>query len=70
MLLTPSQAFMKHTLEEHPQITNDGLGCEVEKAAEVYARYYVDCNLQDPAPDEPSRRPQATGVMEDRCDEV
>ena len=51
VLLMPSQAFMKRTIEEQPQTTNDELVCEVEKAAEVNARYYVDCNLQNPAPD-------------------
>ena len=41
------------------------LGCEVEKAAEVYARYYVDCNLQDPAPDgEPWSLEAALGCFE------
>ena len=41
VLLMPSQAFMKRTLEAHPLITNDALIREVEKAANVYARYYV-----------------------------
>ena len=44
---------MKRTLEAHPQITNDEqrheLVSEVEKAADVYARYYVQGTLQDPA---------------------
>ena len=39
VLLMPSQAFMKRTLEAHPQMTNDELVREVEKAAGVYARY-------------------------------
>ena len=47
----PSQAFLKRTLEAHPQITNDELVREVEKAADVYTRYYVQGTLQDPAPD-------------------
>ena len=51
VLLMPSQAFMKRTLEAQPQITNDDLVREVEKAADVYARYYVQGTLQDPAPD-------------------
>ena len=51
VLLMPSQAFMKRTLEAHPLITNDVLIREVEKAADVYARYYIQDTLQDPAPD-------------------
>ena len=51
VLLMPSQAFMKRTLEAHPQMTNDELVSEVEKAADVYARYYVQGALQEPAPD-------------------
>ena len=47
----PSQAFMKRTLEAHPLMTNDALVREVEKAADVYARYYLQGTLQDPAPD-------------------
>ena len=53
MLLMPSkatQAFLKCTIEENPQITNNELVSEVEKASKVYARYYVNGNLQDPAP--------------------
>ena len=41
VLLMPSQAFMKLTLKAPTLITNDELVHEVEKAAEVYARYYV-----------------------------
>ena len=51
VLLMPSQAFMKRTLEAHPQITNDELIREVEKAADVYAQYYVQGTVQEPAPD-------------------
>ena len=54
MLLMPSkatQAFLKWTIEENPQITNNELVSEVEKASKVYARYYVNGNVQDPAPD-------------------
>ena len=51
VLLMPSQAFMKRTLEAHPLITNDALIREVENAADVYARYYIQGTLQDPAPD-------------------
>ena len=51
VLLMPSQAFMKRTLEAHPLMTNDALVREVEKAAEVYAMYYVHGTLQDPASD-------------------
>ena len=38
---------MKRTLEAHPQMTNDELVREVD----VYARYYVQGALQEPAPD-------------------
>ena len=39
------------TIEAHPQIINDELVGEVEKATEVYARYFVNDDLPDPAPD-------------------
>ena len=42
---------MKRTLEAQPQITNDELVRKVEKAADVYARYYVQGTSQDPPPD-------------------
>ena len=47
----PSQGFIKHLLKAHPDIANDELVEMVEAAADVYARYYVNGNLQDPAPD-------------------
>ena len=52
VLLMPSQGFIKHLLKAHPDIANDELVAIVEAAAHVYARYYVNGNLQDPAPDE------------------
>ena len=52
VLLMPSQGFIKHLLKAHPDIANDELVEIVEAAADVYARYYVNGNLQDPAPDE------------------
>ena len=42
VLLMPSQAFLKRTIEAHPQIRNDELVGQVEKAAEVYARYFLN----------------------------
>ena len=39
VLLMPSQAFMKRTLDAHPEFTNEELVLEVQKAADVYARY-------------------------------
>ena len=52
VLLMPSQGFIKHLLKAHPDIANDELVEIVQAAAAVYARYYVNGNLQDPAPDE------------------
>ena len=52
VLLMPSQGFIKHLLKAHPDIANDELVEIVEAAAHVYARYYVNGSLQDPAPDE------------------
>ena len=46
VLLMPSQEFMKCTLEVHPQIKNEELVREVEKVADVYARYQVQGTLQ------------------------
>ena len=51
VLLMPSQAFMKRTLDAHPEFTNEELVREVQKAADVYARYYVQGTLHEPAPD-------------------
>ena len=51
VLLMPSRAFLRRTIEERLQLTNDELVGDMEKAAEVYARYYVNGNLQNPAPD-------------------
>ena len=47
----PSQAFLRITIEESPQKTNDELFRQVQKATEVYTRYYVNSKLQDPVPD-------------------
>lgn len=51
VLLMPSQGFIKQLLKEQPDIANDELVEMVEAAAAIYARYYVNGNLQDPAPD-------------------
>ena len=46
-----TKIYLKQTIEAAPQITNEELFGEVDKAAEVYARYFLNDHLQDPAPD-------------------
>ena len=47
----PNQAFLKRAIETNPQISNEVVVGEVEKADRVYAIYFVNDNLKDPAPD-------------------
>ena len=51
VLLMPSQAFMKMVLKENLDISNADLVQHMPTAAKIYAKYFVNCNLQNPCPD-------------------